>query len=112
MEDSSAPQQSAPALTKEQEALGTAPGVGQPQEIPFVPGAPPPTYYAQPLPDGASYMPAGAAQPFSGGQIAYMPGSAQPITIVVSYDNFHATTQPMIYSMIHTCNYYQLFLGH
>ena len=73
MEDSSALQPSAPALTKEQEAMGTAPGVGQPQEIPFVPGA------AQ-----VAYMPVGAVP---GGQIAYMPGSAQPITIVVSYEN-------------------------
>ena len=99
MEDPSAPQPSDPALTKEQEAMGTAPGaVGQPQEIP---GAVPPAYYA--LPGGAagqvSYVPASVGQPFPGGQIAYIPGSAQPVTIMVSYENFppqHINTHTLV----------------
>ena len=71
MSDPSTAQPSAPALTKEQEAaMATAdppPGAGQQLA--------PPAY----TPGQVAYIP-GSAQP-----VSYVPGSAQPITLVVRF---------------------------
>lgn len=76
------------ALTKEQEAMGTAPA----QSYTVAPGSfpGPPGYTATPLPEGAMQM---AYVPGSGQPVAYMPGSAQPITLVVSVNtsDFYGT---------------------